>query len=137
MSTYFADTEIAFLDRLDTLASVPPVAHENVVHDNVPDTLYLKTFMLPGDTVQASLGTDGKDESVGIFQISVYIPVGDGMSAWPDSIADHFKRGTTLTKNNVKLRIRSVSIASGFRDDNFYIVPVSIDYQVFTAARAA
>jgi len=135
MSTFFNDIYAGFRERLVTIPGAPPIAWENDSFDNKPNILYLKPFLLPADSQQSTLGDNGQDEHNGIFQVSVYIPVGDGMSAWPDSVADHFKRGTTLIKNDVKIRVRSVSIASGFRDDNFYIVPVSVDYQVFTAAR--
>lgn len=137
MSTFFTDIQGALRARLSTLPSSPPVAWENVDYTPSSNTLFLRGTGLPGDTTQACLGDDGLDFHVGIFQVDVFIPGGKGRTAWPDEIADHFKRGTILTQNNVNVRITSVSISRADEDENFYIVPVSISYQAFTQARSA
>ena len=119
------------------MPSLPDVAWENVNYIPNSTELYLRATSLPGDTDQACLGDDGLDFHVGIFQVDVFIPDGKGRSTWPDSIADHFKRGTRLTQNGVTVTITTVSIESATKDENFYIVPVSIGYQAFTQARSA
>jgi len=136
MSTSFTDIQGALNTRLSTLASSPPVAWENNDYNEHSGELYLRPTSLFGETNQACLGDDGKDMSDGLYQVDVLIPTDEGSSTWPDAIADHFKRGTTLTQNSTNLRIRSVSIGPGAKDKNFYIVPVTINYQVFTAARS-
>lgn len=136
MSTYFQDIRAALEARLNTLSSVPPVWNENVRYEQQSTTTYLRAFVLFGDSVQASLGTSGKDRTDGVFQVDVMTPHGVGQTTWPDLIADHFKRGTDLTQNSVTLTTRSVSIAPGFKDDHFYIVPVSVSWYVYTAARS-
>lgn len=137
MSTFFTDIAGALRTRLNTLPSSPPVAWQNIDYKPNSNTLYLRETMIPGETLQASLGDDGKDIHNGLYQIDVFIPDGDGRSTWPDDIADHFKRGTVLTQNLVDVRIRNVSIGTGFKDENFYIVPVTISWQAFTGARVA
>lgn len=137
MSTFFTDINGALRTRLSTLPGAPGIAWENI--DYKPDSkiLFLRQTILPAETSQACLGDNGLDFSVGIFQVDVFIPDGQGRSDWPDKIADHFKRGTRLTQNQVTVTITSVSIEAGLKDDNFYIVPVSIGYQAFTQARSA
>lgn len=137
MSTFFTDIQGALRSRLDTLPNKPPIAWENVNYNPSSNTLYLRATGLPADTVQACLGDDGLDFNVGLFQVDVFIPDGKGRTEWPDDIADHFKRGTVLTQNGVNVRITSVSIEAAAKDDNFYIVPVTIAYQAFTQARTA
>lgn len=136
MSTFFNDIQGALRARLSTLQDAPPIAWENIDYEPDSTTLYLRATGLPSDTIQACLGDDGKDEHLGVFQVDVFIPDGRGRSIWPDLIADHFKRGTVLTQNTVNVRITTVSIKTGIKDENFYFVPVSINYQAFTAARS-
>lgn len=135
MSTYFTDIAAAFRNRLISLPSAPPIAHENDRYQP-SGILYLSYFILPAETLQATLGDTGKDITEGIFQVNTHIPHGQGHSTWPDAIADHFKRGTILTRNSVNLRIQAVSIAQGVRVGNYFNVPVDIRWQTFTEARA-
>ena len=134
MSTQFNDIQGAMRQHLSTLPDSPPVAWENKNFDPDNNTLYLRAMPLPGNTVQRCLGRLGMDEHVGVFQVDVFIPDDDGRSEWPDKIADHFYR-EVLTVNDVDVRVRDISIGRGDKDKNFYIVPVSIPYQVFTHAR--
>lgn len=137
MSTFFADIQGALRSQLSTLPSLPPVAWENVDYKPNSDTLFLRATSLPGDTTQECLGVDGLDGHVGIFQVDVFIPDGKGRSTWPDTIADHFKRGTRLESNGITVTITTVSVNTAGKDENFYIVPVSISYQAYTQARTA
>lgn len=135
MSTFFSDIAGALRTRLNSLPGAPPIAWENINYTPSSKTLYLRATMLPIPTIQASLGDDGKDLHEGIFQVDVFIPDGQGRSTWPDAIADHFKRGTVLTQNSVTVRIKNASIGTAFKEENFYQVPVTIDYQSFTSSR--
>ena len=90
---------------------------------------------LPSDTLQVSLGANGKDETQAIYQIDIVSPRGAGRSTLTDNIADHFKRGTVLTYNNLKLRVRSVSIGPAINDGAWFFVPVSVNINAYTGAR--
>jgi len=135
MSTHFNDIEAALMTQLSTLADAPDIAYPNINYEPTIGSAYLRANMIPVDTIQASLGTSGKDETNGILQIDVVHPAGEGRSILPDSIADHFKRGTVMTYNGVNVRVRSVSIGSAIREEAWYFVPVSIDFQSYTEAR--
>lgn len=132
MSTYFNDIEAALASRLNTLGSTP-IAWPNVQYE--PSGVYLRPNLIPGETVQASLGDTGKDETNAIYQVDVVQPKNQGRSQLPDAIADHFKRGTVLSYNGTKVRVRSVSIGSALLDGAWYFVPVSINLQSYTEAR--
>ena len=136
MSTFFNDIQGALRVQLSTLPNLPPVAWENYDYSRDSTVLYLRPTALPAETTQASLGDDGKDLHNGIYQVDVFIPDGLGRTTWADEIADHFKRGTVLTQNTVSVRITTVQIEAALKDDNFYMTPVSIGYQAFTAARS-
>lgn len=135
MSTFFNDMQAALDTKLAASVS-DPVAYPNIPYEPVTGTVYIKPTFIPTETSQASLGATGLDETNGIYQIEVIVPRGSGRPQAVDSIADAFKRGTVLTYNDVKLRIRSVSIGLAIATDTaWYSVPVSVNFQLFTEAR--
>lgn len=136
MTTYFNDIEAALVARAASLSGSPTIAYENDGISQAASTDYLRLTFLPGDTTQATMGDDGNDLYVGIFQIDVFKRRGTGRSTWPDTIGDHFKRGTILSYNGTSVRIKSVSRIPGFDDNNFYIIPVSIEWEAYTPPRS-
>jgi len=93
---------------------------------------------LPAATVLADLGRDGQDYTTGIYQIDVVGIAGKGKAAiytLADQVADQFKRGTSLTYNGVVVRVSSVERAALIIEDKFAFIPLSIEYEAYTAAR--
>jgi hypothetical protein len=132
--TIFNDIQAALDTQLSTVTGIP-VAYPNVPYKPSAGTAYLRASFLPAETVQASMGATGKDETNGIYQIDVVAPRGSGRVQQIDTVADLFKRGTVLTYNSVKLRVRSVSIAPAILDGEWYFVPISVSFQTYTEAR--
>ena len=134
----FADIDSALDARLNTLASPPPVAWENKTYEPSMGTLYLRPTSLPGESKQATLGDNGTDENVGVYQVDVFAKLGLGKKAaivQADLVADHFKRGTLLTYNSRNVRIKSASRKVGAPDNGWYKIIVEIVYVSFTQAR--
>jgi len=132
--TIFNDIQAALDTKLSTITSAP-IAYPNVPYKPQAGTTYIRASFLPTETLQASMGATGKDETNGIYQIDVVVPRGSGRPSLLDTVADVFKRGTVLTYNGVKLRIRSVSIGSAITDEEWYFVPISVNFQTYTEAR--
>jgi hypothetical protein len=120
-------------EATDTIAKTD-IAWPNVAFE--PNDLYLRPSFLPGTTQQSSLGASGKDETIVLYQIDVVTRRNTGRSALPDTIADHFKRGTILQYAGLKMRVRSVSIGPAINERDWFFVPVTVDLQVFTGARS-
>ena len=138
MSTVFADISSALDSRLDTLTGQTPIAWENTAYIPVKDTLYLRPTILPALTIQAGLGTSGLDEYVGIYQIDIFAPAGKGRGEAEikaDAVADHFKRGTDLSKNGKTVRLGDVSRNSGIKDEDRFIISISINYMAHVTPR--
>jgi len=136
MSTFFNDIQAAFDTKLGQSVS-DPIAYPNIPYEPSAGTVFVRPSFLPAETSQASLGANGKDETVGVYQIEVVAPRGSGRPQSVDAIADAFKRGTVLTYNDVNVRIRSVSIGVALVTDTaWYSVPVSVNFQTFTEARS-
>ena len=134
MTTIFNDVQAALDTKLATVSGTP-VAFPNIPYTPQATTTYLRASFLPAETVQAALGASGKDETNGIYQIDVVTPRGSGRPQLIDTVADLFKRGTVLTYNSIKVRIRSVSMAPAILDDEWYFVPISVNFQSYTEAR--
>jgi len=68
MSTHFNDIQAAFDAKLTASVS-HPIAYPNIFFVPSADTIYIRPTFLPAETSQASLGSAGKDETNGIYQI--------------------------------------------------------------------
>jgi hypothetical protein len=135
MSTFFNDMQAALDSRLDSMDATP-IAWPNVPYEPQAGTVYVRPNFIPGDTLQVTLGVSGQDETNAIYQVDVVVPRGTGRPTLLDTVADHFKRGTTLTYNGTTLRVRSVSIGPAILEGAWYFVPVSINVQTYTGARS-
>lgn len=135
MATHFNDIQAALDTRLSTLSGGYDIAWPNTKFEPEASQTFLSPSFLPTITSQAGLGASGKDETNGVYQIDVVYPAGTGRSTIPDSVADHFKRGTILSYNDVNVRIRSVSIEPALTEGAFHFVPISVDFQTYTDAR--
>lgn len=135
MATVFNDIQSALDNRLNSYTGDYEVAWPNTSFEPEADQTFLSPSFLPADTLQASLGSAGKDNTQGVYQIDVVYPAGTGRTTIPDELADHFKRGTVLSYNGVNVRVRSVSIAPALTEGAFHFVPISVDFYTYTDAR--
>ena len=135
MSTYFNDIQAALDTRLNSLTGGHNIGWEFTPAD-FNGANYLRPTFLPAAVEQASLGDTGKDLYNGLYQVDVFFRKGTGRSTIPDEIGDHFKRGTILTYNGISLRVLAVSIESSSTEDNYHVVPVTINWEVFTPPRS-
>jgi len=137
MATHYSDISAALDGRLDALGEL--VAWENR-HFEAPtdDTLFLRQTNLAGDTVQAELGTNGQDFSIGIYQVDIIGTFGKGKAplyALSDAVCDHFARGQVMTYNGIKVRVRGNKRGAMVTDEQQAMIPVEIFYEAYTAAR--
>jgi len=107
-----------------------PVAWPN--SDYTPDrNLFVRPYLLPAKTKNAMLVGNHR-EYMGIFQISVYTPRGEGdgpgraIAVGFDSV---FNPSTTLVNGGLRVHIIDpVSTGPAMNDGGWYIIPVSIGY---------
>ena len=138
MANIFSDIESALDQKLNALSSKPDIAWANRRYDPQEDTPYLQPFLLPSDTVQASLGANGLDKHIGVYQISIFVPLLKGKKAGndlADAIANHFARGSHLVYNTATVRITTVKIGQGRRDSTHWHIPVDVNYETYSEAR--
>jgi len=136
MSTHFEDIYKALETHLDALSQPLPIQWpNNPLKEEAKE--YLKVDHLPGGFTQMSLGSLARDQAEGIFQVLLLRQKGEGGSTIPDLIADHFKRGTYLSNNDIVVRVKSASINTAFTRDSFFISPVSIRYDIYSSPRVS
>ena len=136
--TIFRDISANFDKHLLEMVGLPVVAWENANYEPVIGTLFIRPTNLQGETVQTGLGDNGNDETLGIYQVDVFTDSNTGKGpalSMADTIADHFKRGTSIDYNSVNVRILSVSRSAGSNSNGWYNVPVLIKYFSITQAR--
>lgn len=121
----------AFEKRLNEWAKAqsPPilVAFENVAF-TPPAGLYLRAFLLPGETQNPSLG-GSHQRRIGLFQVSVVAPINGGArpaEIIAEALEALFPRGLSLGPAQVDT---SPSVAPALSDGERYTIPVSIRYR--------
>lgn len=133
------DIGYALDNQIESMTSAPPIAWENKVYKPIKGTLYIQPVNLPANTEGATIGgTESTDETLGVYSINVFSPLGEGKKEavnMADTIADRFKRDTELTYNSHTVRINNVTIKQGRNDGAWYQIPIDIQYQSFTARR--
>lgn len=108
----------AFQIMLDTFKAIPdlPQTFYDAEIDNPPHTLFLHYTNIPGDTVTAGAGASRRFRTVGLVQISLYIPVGYGdkeATLIHGKIADAFE-GRAFSGSVISgLRVEGVSLQRG------------------------
>jgi hypothetical protein len=125
----------AFVTRLQTFPSLPSVAWENISFTPGVVT-YLKPSLLPGEPFQAELGEAGQNRHSGIYQISIYAPAGNGVSAintLRDNLVDFFKRGTLMTYSDITVQIQKAYSGPILQDTDWIHIPITIRYRLLAA----
>lgn len=138
MSTHYSDIASALDSHLNEMAL--NTSWENRHFKPPTDgSLYIKQTNIPNETIQGDLGTNGTDYTIGLYQIDVIAPFGKGKSAvytLADQVADKFKRGVTMTYNSITVRVQAVSRAPMLIDEQNAIIPITVEYETYTPARA-
>jgi len=128
----YKDIQSLLNEHLSQLPNAPTIAWENLYVEVDENEIYLEPHLFPSDTYYPELGENAAAYLSGIYQINVVAPKGQGwgnVADLVDSITEHFKRGTTLSNENMTLRISKVNFEPGiYNAKGNYVVPISIVY---------
>lgn len=130
MST-FVDIRAALTTRLQSLSGLPPVAWENVPFERTNGVAYIQPFVLLSEPSQAEIGAAGANRHVGIYQVSVFSPVGGGIGnalQLVDAICAHFKRGTVMPSNGIAVTATKAWFSPVITEPDWLHIPVSIRF---------
>ena len=109
---------------------------ENETFDPTKTPAYLNWSNLPALVAQASLGDQGCDERSGIWQCDIRYPENTSMQQhWSmfTRINSHYAPGKNFTQGNTTVRIISVSPSPTVIGGGWASLPVTIEYQSYTA----
>jgi hypothetical protein len=127
----------AFRSKLLTVSGLPPVAWQNRTFTPPNQAVWFKESLLPATSALTSfcgVGVDGLIQETGIYQITVYTPVGTETKAaddWASLLAATFKPGVVLSHSGQQVRCESAAIAPPVQETSWFGVPVSIRYRLF------
>jgi hypothetical protein len=90
--------------------------------------------MMPGEPMQAELGTAGRNRWVGIFQVTICVKLNVGKTmanARYDALASLFKRGTVFSGITIDKCHRCPNLSSDMEgaESDHYRLPVRIAYR--------
>jgi len=97
---------------------------------------YVRSTLLPAETVDLTMGLSGFDQMQGLFQIDVFMPADDGIDGsnyMADQIIAAFPSSNTLTSGSVSVRILKVWLEPSQQSTNYLMTPVMIRWQTCIA----
>lgn len=115
----------SIFDHLETLSGLPDIHYPNVA-GTIPTGEYIRPDVLPADTDPVGIITT--DRETGIFQVSIFIPKGQGeldAARVAQKLLDGFPRNLALT--GVRFD-KSGSIGPSLFEEKWQMTPVSFTY---------
>lgn len=113
------------------LDSERDIAWPNIRFEPDPQRMYVGVSYLFKRTATVSCGVDGFERISGLYQLDIYDIVGKGKS---DSmrvameLVDHFRGGTVLCNECVRVHITSAWMSTPMMEENRYRIPVTVDW---------
>lgn len=95
-------------------------------------TIYYELFNLPADRSPVTLGSEGQDVYVGVFQINVVGPSGEGVRSIIEAAQEltaFFTAGTWVNHAGQAVFIRRSQMSQPRKDDVRLVVSVSVFWQ--------
>lgn len=119
-------------DHLKDFPALPDVAWEGTVYRPHPGRPYFATKTLARAQRMLGVGRESGIEHSGIYQISIFYPVGEGMenvAAAADAVADFFKPGTSIPVSaGGFLRVQVPRIPPAIDMPDWVMIPVQVNW---------
>jgi hypothetical protein len=118
--------------HLKLLTPAVSIAYENVDFTRATGTPYQEVTLLPAQPDNSSAGPHHYIET-GLMQVMLCYPLNAGpgtAAARAELTRNHFKRGTTIIEDGIKIIInKTPQISPAMTDSERYKIPISIYYQ--------
>lgn len=123
------------------LLTVAVLDESKVQWENLPFTppdaeAWFRATLLPARSESAGIGVDAPDREIGIFQIDVFTPAGEGEGNardLVDAIEAAFPRGSSCTYNGTTVTIESRWAEVSIQEPDWFHIPVNIAWRADTA----
>lgn len=127
------DLQSALNKALDDAFPAMDVAWENINFVPAVGIGYLRAWLLPAETDVATLGPNPWQRHQGIFQVSVFYPLGQGPGPAMGKAAEIqkiFRPGAKFYYNSVEVVIeKSWPSSAMVEDGGWYHIPVNVRYR--------
>ena len=114
-----------------------PIAWENTKYTPAVGTIYFRVWLLPAESDVLTLGQSPWILRQGIFQVSVFAPIGTGFGVPKGKAAEivaAFKSSTSFVYNGLSVTIEKSRVSGAIiEDDGWYQIPVSIRFRCYFA----
>lgn len=116
------------------LAGVP-IAEEGVAYNPPENALHCELTYMPASTAASTLGDEGQDENVGLYQIDIVSPISMGTGArrrLVDTLYKAFPLGRGLAYGDQVVTISSFGRSTNRTDGTDNRVAVSLYWRAYT-----
>jgi hypothetical protein len=142
----YLDTRQALLTKLSSasvtgvnmslMSAGGDIAIENDFADPTGRDLWLAAYIIPATTESTGKTLASSDESRGVFQVSVFVPLNGGsydVNQWAviDEILYEFQYGTEAVYNDQTVEILTSTVNNGIENESWFKRDVSINYRTF------
>jgi len=130
--TYEAETRSALLTQLKTVVRETLIAEENKEFKPLDGIPWVRETLLPGIPERVEIMQDGQSRQVGVYQIDVFTPSGDGPSiadAIAKTIGDAFVAGSGYG-SDVVVRVKRVYAMAAREDGDWYHKPLIVEWWI-------
>lgn len=110
------------------ILSYPEIAFPNKSFERPKDGYWYELYFLPAEPVQVELGSEARSRWSGVLQVNICVPKDDGivpLNSRYDKVAALFRSGSIIDG----VRIRRSYRTSALDDGDYYVMPVSIEWQ--------
>lgn len=110
------------------IQTYPEIAFPNESFERPDDGYWYELYFLPTEPVQIELGSEARSRWSGVMQINICVPKNDGivpLNSRYNNIATLFRSGSIIDG----VRIRRTYRTSALDDGDYYVMPVSIEWQ--------
>lgn len=116
---------------LSNVVDLPDIVYPNIKESDLPDE-HLRISVMP--TKPSDYGIKNIKQDYGLIQVSVFIKVNIGeirAAQIADKVLEAFKRNTVIPTSNIRVD-RTPYASGGMVEDNYYVIPVTIEYNKVT-----
>jgi len=118
------DTKLAGISDLPTIITANDEGFLTRDNDTSPLTSkYLRTSIVPRETIDSSIGIGGCDNFGGVFLIEIFTPTYNGIAEtnyWVDEIISYFPKTTQLTDGTTIINIEQYTPLPGQPSTNYH-----------------
>lgn len=121
--------------KLETMASLPPVAWDGYEYNPIIGTTYFRERVVTQDRRPTSLGAFCRIAIEGVWMVDIYTPARKGLALsddWSHKLMTLFPPGLTLSRDGLLIRISRSHADGAVIDGDWVLRPCMIDWNTET-----